>query len=238
MQKPQLFLFHFAGGNSYSYNFLTPLLIHHFEVHTLELPGRGKRMGEALIKDCMLACNDLYDQLKSILNTSEYLIYGHSMGAILAFLVAEKMEQEMRAPTQLIITGNPGPGIKDKYRHNLPAELFVQELKQLGGVPNEFFEHEELFNLYEPILRADFEVVEKNHQALTTFHIKTPIYAMMGTNEESVEHIGNWKKYTTGLYQEKLLSGDHFFIHHHPNELANIIKNCYDRRKALPYSSF
>ena len=234
-KKPQLFLFHFAGGNTYSYNFLIPALSFYFQAYALELPGRGKRMGETLIKDCSLACNDLYHQLKSILNASEYLIYGHSMGATLALLVTEKMEQELQAPLHLVVSGNLGPGIKDKCRYNMPTELFRQELKILGGIPNEFFENEELYTFYEPILRADFEVLEKDYLSLVHHKIKTPIYAIMGTEEEGAKDIDNWKNYTSGLYQGKLLSGDHFFIHQHPKTLATIIKNCYDRSRVLQY---
>lgn len=167
MKKLQLFLIHFAGGNCYSYNLLKTLLTAYFDVEVLELPGRGKRITEPLIKDSVLASTDLYIQLKSKLMGSEYLIYGHGMGAILGFLVTKKMEQEMRSPMHLIVTGNNGPGrLREKCRYNMPTTLFVQELKKLGGIPNELFENEELFRFYEPILRADFEIVEKESEIL------------------------------------------------------------------------
>ncbi len=233
--KPQLFLLHFAGGNGYSYNFLTPHLTTYFDVHVLELPGRGKRINEPLIRDYALAVSDLYNQLISKRTEADYLIYGHSMGATLALALTEKIEQEIQPPLHIIVSGNPGPGIKDKRRYDIPKELFLQELKALGGMPNEFFENDELYHFFEPILRADFEVLEKDALVFTNCKIKAPIYAVMGNTEECALQINNWQNYTSGLCQTTLLTGNHFFIHQYSKKLAAIIKNCYDRSKVLQY---
>lgn len=57
----------------------------------------------------------------------------------------------------------------------------------------------------------------------------------MGTEEKEAENISNWKNYTSGSFQKKLLQGNHFFIHNHPDELARVVRNCYDRSKVLQY---
>ena len=62
-QKPQLFTIHFAGGNCYSFNFLKQHFDPYFEVVALELPGRGKRMTEPLLKDAQDAANALFLEL-------------------------------------------------------------------------------------------------------------------------------------------------------------------------------
>src|ERR1043166_8245649 len=87
MKKPQLFLLHFAGGNCYSFQFMMPLL-RDFEVVSLELPGRGKRINEPLVTNFDLAANDILRQLRQKLASSSFLIYGHSMGAYLALRVS------------------------------------------------------------------------------------------------------------------------------------------------------
>jgi surfactin synthase thioesterase subunit len=58
-RKAQLFLLHFAGGNIYSFNTITPGL-KNLEVIPLELPGRGRRMQKGLLKDFDLAANDFF----------------------------------------------------------------------------------------------------------------------------------------------------------------------------------
>jgi external thioesterase TEII len=224
MRKPQLFLFHFAGGNCYSFRFLTPLLPG-YEVIAPELPGRGRRINEPLLNDFDEAAKDLYDQVMAHLTTPEFLIYGHSMGAYLTLRVAGMLEKAGRYPAGIIVSGNAGPGIQaenKKIRYLLNRADFIEELRTLGGVPPEVIDNEELFNVFEPVLRADFRIVELN-DLTNEPPVQTPIYALMGDEEEMVTEINNWARFTTGYFQSAILEGNHFFIYRHPNRIAGII---------------
>lgn len=228
MNKPKLFFFHFAGGNAYSFNFLCPYL-ETFELFPLELPGRGKRIDELLIKDFYLASLDLYNQVLKNVSNNNFVIYGHSLGAYLALSVAIMLENDNLKPFYLLVSGNPGPGIKDKLvRYNLEKELFIDELKKLKGIPEEIYENDEYFSFFEPILRADFEIVE-NQLLFVKDKINVPIYAMMGNEEENVDKINNWANFTKSKFNYKIFKGGHFFIHEYPKEIATIIKSCYEK---------
>jgi surfactin synthase thioesterase subunit len=136
MQKAQLFFFHFAGGNIYSFNTITPRL-KHVEAIPLELPGRGRRIQERLLKNFDLAAKDLYNQVVPKLNGAPLLIYGHSMGAYLALRVTRMLEEAGHPPAYLIVSGNPGPGVPRKRpgkRYLLGKAAFIEELRTLGGV--------------------------------------------------------------------------------------------------------
>jgi surfactin synthase thioesterase subunit len=230
MQKAQLFLFHFAGGNVYSFNTITPRL-KHLEVIPLELPGRGRRIQERLLKDFDLAAQDLYNQVAAKLNGAPFLIYGHSMGAYLGLRVTRMLEQAGRPPVYLIVSGNPGPGVPRKRpgkRYLLGKAAFIEELRTLGGVPEEVFQDEELFGFFEPILRADFQVAEAEgleHEP----PVAAPLYALMGSEEENVDRISNWGRFTRSDFRSEVLEGNHFFIHKHPERMADVLKACYDR---------
>jgi external thioesterase TEII len=229
MKKTQLFLLHFAGGNCYSFQFLKPLLPE-FEVITLELPGRGKRLNEPLLKDFGMAAEDIFRQMNTKLNASPFLIYGHSMGAYLALRVASMLAGAGSPPVYLIVSGNAGPGVKYedevKKRYLLSRDEFIEELKILGGVPEELLENRELFNFFEPVLRADFQIAENNGMA-NDAPVNVPLYAMMGSTELKTEEISNWGRFTTGRFNHEILEGGHFFIHQHPERIAAVIRNCY-----------
>ena len=228
MSKPQLFLLHFAGGNRYSFQFMLPRLAD-FQVIPLELPGRGNRTREALLRDFDMAALDIFKQIKKHLGAVRYLIYGHSMGAYLGLRVANLLSESGFPPSALIVSGNPGPGMEDdKKRYLLGRKAFVEELRKLGGVPEELLENDELLEFFEPILRADFEVAEKNDISGEA-PLNVPLYAMMGSEEEKTEAIGNWGRYTHSEFRSEILDGDHFFIHRHPARIADIIKKCYER---------
>jgi external thioesterase TEII len=230
MQKPQLFLLHFAGGNCYSFQFLFPLL-HEFEVIALELPGRGKRMTERLLTNFAAAAEDTYQQILKKRNAAPCLMYGHSMGAYLGLKVSEMLEKVLMPVDYLIVSGNPGPGIKDpKMRYRMEQNLFIEELKIMGGIPSLFFEDKELMDFFLPILRADFEIAEKN-ELKRDIVLNCPVFAMMGTEEEDGNKISNWANYTRSHFDYRLLKGGHFFINDHAYELAAAIKDCYKQTK-------
>lgn len=233
--KPQLFLIHFAGGNCYSFAFLKKYLEQHVEMISLELPGRGKRMRESLIRNKSQAIEDVFQQVKNQRNPSvPYVLYGHSMGAALGIYIAGLMEAYGDPSLSFIASGNAGPGeSKEKNLYSLAESEFKTELKKLGGVPKELFENEELYQFFEPILRADFEVVEKADTLEVSALTTTPILALMGTQEENSDRINNWEQYTRASFSGHLFEGDHFFIHQHPDELANHILKSYDRSLVL-----
>ena len=228
-KMPQLFLFHYAGGNIYSFNFLKKYLDPYFEVISLELPGRGKRMSEDLIKDRELAVQDQFNEIiKYRKKGSKYALYGHSMGAIVGFELVKLLNKNEDSPVALIVSGNPGPGeFRDQVRYNLNGEDFILALKELGGIPNEVYETKELFDFFEPILRADFEIVERSIKELSG-EINCPIYCAMGSKEKYVDKISNWQNFTKKNFEYKIFEGGHFFINYHPEQLVHFIKKAYN----------
>ncbi|WKL50107.1 amino acid adenylation domain-containing protein [Flavobacterium pectinovorum] len=226
MPKPQLFMFHFAGGNGYSFNFMDSYL-KDFKIETIELPGRGIRSDEKLIKDFSSAAEDIYEQVKKKLNSNCFLIYGHSMGAILALKVTKMLEQDNLKPLSIILTGNAGPKIKEsKKRYLLSDADFIKEVGQLGGLTLQFLENKELLDYFIPILKADFEISEENNLDSDSI-VKSPIYAIMGDLEKNAAHISNWSNYTSAHFNYEIFSGDHFFIYNHAERLCSIIIKCY-----------
>lgn len=236
--KKQLFFIHFAGGNCYSYDFLRPYL-QDFEVVSLELPGRGKRPQENLIRNFSEAVQDLYRQMQRYRPGPNYLIYGHSMGAMLGFRLAALMENMGHAPDHLVVSGNPGPGLREnKQRFVLKKDEFKAELQRLGGIPDNFFSVEELFDFFEPIIRADFEIIEGDSMPTTFGRINVPIFGMAGSEETFAGDMDNWAKYTAAGFRHEIWPGDHFFIHDHPERIVSVFREClaYSHRETLRIS--
>ncbi|WP_340064887.1 thioesterase II family protein [Ascidiimonas aurantiaca] len=228
MKKPKLFLLHFAGGNRYSFDFLVPYLTN-FEVISLELPGRGKRIREDLITEFDIAAADIYKQITQRLDHESYMLFGHSMGAYMAFKVCSMLEKEGIPPSCLFVSGNAGPGIyADRKRYLYDREKFIEVLKDLGGLPQEVLENDELLDFVIPVLRADFELAERNN--LNEYPpVNTPVFAMMGDQEEKSGAINNWKRFTTANFQSEILPGGHFFLNDAPQKVAQLIEDQFKK---------
>ncbi len=235
-QKHQIFLLHFAGGSCYSFDFLRKYIPPDLEFRPLEIPGRGKRFQEKLLKTKQAAIQDYLVQIKKLRNKQPYLIYGHSMGASLALNIVKHLEDLGDPPCHLIVSGNSGPGIKEveaqerkRQRHLMNDEDLKEDLRTLGGMPEEILENEELYNFFSPILRADFELLESDDVEEENIILNTPIYALMGSEENYNNKIINWRRFTSNQFQYKILKGNHFFISKHPEHIANIIKTSMNK---------
>lgn len=234
--KTQLFLLHFAGGSCYSFDFLKPALNQVFDFLPLELPGRGKRIDQVLLDHKAEAIQDYIKQIQVLRNGQPYLVYGHSMGATLGLSVVKGLELINDPPMQLIVSGNAGPGAKEPVdpltglpkveRYLMNDAGFKDALRELGGVPELVLTNEELYAYFSPIIRADFAILEKDELYEKDTCIETPVYALMGDQEKTVEQIENWKSFTSGEFTHQVLPGNHFFIHQHSKQLADLIKDC------------
>jgi surfactin synthase thioesterase subunit len=226
----QLFLLHFAGGNRYSFQFLKEIAPGNVDFHALELPGRGSRMREKLLVSQGDAVADYVSQIKRLRKDMPYIVFGHSMGATLGLQVVKELEKSNDPPRTFIASGNAGPGTgARKMRYLMDNDSFKEELRLMGGIPAEILNSEEMFEFFGPLLRADFEMLEKEALTGEELKISTPLLALMGDQEEFAHEIENWKEYTEEFVGKKILPGNHFFIHSHANELMQIILSCYDR---------
>ena len=223
--RKQIYLLHFAGGNVYSFQLLKKYFNQTYEFIPLELPGRGKRMGEQLISSADDAVSDYVLQIERSRNDQPFIIYGHSMGASLGLEVTKKMELLGDHPLRLIVSGNAGPGIhENKRRYLMNEDNFKSELRELGGVPEEVLNDPDLFGFFEPIMRADFEILESERKTSNgEIVLETPIIALMGNSEDKSDQISNWKLFSTKEVKTVIWPGNHFFIHNHAAGLAKII---------------
>ncbi len=225
MLQVDLICLPFAGGNKYSYVPYQHLLPSGLCMKVLELPGRGDRYHETLLTDIESMVGDLYAQLQKEIR-GPYAIFGHSMGAILSYLLLKRIVADrLPQPRHLFVSGSRGPAVKRRLPqyHKLPKDQFVERLRTLGGCPEEILVNKEIMDLYEPILRADFQAIETyEYQAGKPLSIPTTV--LLGTEDEVTLEDGEaWQQQTNFKIQLNQFSGDHFFIFKHREKVLQIV---------------
>ena len=220
----KIIAFTFAGGNKYSFRKFTDI-INNFIV--IEYPGRGLRMSEYLFTELDAIVEDLFLIVqKEITSTQNYVIYGHSMGALVAYLICHKInELKIMSPKKLIFSGKKSPVIIKKNKiSKQPDEIFWKEVVKIGGIPDELLGYPELIDFYLPILKADFTAIE-NYQYEKKEKLTIPIDVFYGSEEASEEEMLGWKEETTEKVTITQLKGNHFFIFNHIDFFTNYFKN-------------
>jgi external thioesterase TEII len=221
LNNVKVIAFPFAGGSKYSFHNIFKDLP---QVNVIEYPGRGRRMNEKLMDNIDLLIEDLLLAVKDqINNCEEYIIYGHSMGALIGYLICHKIRDlGMTPPVKLVVSGRKPPLIaRKKDLSHLPDNLFWEEVIKLGGIPDELQHHPELMEFYIPILKSDFKIIENyNHVELEKLNL--PIDVFYGTEEDiTEEEIIQWKNESTEKVTIKSLEGNHFFIFNNENYFTN-----------------
>ncbi|MGE7433793.1 ACP S-malonyltransferase [Kitasatospora sp. NPDC001175] len=223
--RPRLFCVAYAGGDERAYAGLTEHLPD-VDVVTLERPGRGRRSSEPLLRELPAIVDDLLRQLRNRLD-APYALYGHSLGARLAFLLCHRLREEgLPAPAHLFVSGESGPAIPSRERHTweLPTDAFWAHLKQLGGIPAELWEHEDLMAYYERVMRADFAALGAyEHEDAPPLDV--PVTAMTGESEWFTQaDVDAWQRESTRPLTTHRFPGDHFFIRAQWPALARVVR--------------
>lgn len=222
MNHITLFCLPFAGGNQYSFGAFKTHLSPHIKAVPLDYPGRGSRMREGLMNSIEAMTDDLLTNIGQSLNTP-YAIFGHSMGAVIGFELAQKIQQKnLPPPLHLFVSGRGAPHIPAKREDiaSLPSSEFRAKLKELGGSPDEVLNNDALMELFEPILRNDFQA-HFNYSCQHTQPLNMPITVMYGLDEGLNDlEIQGWQKETLQTLSVSGYPGGHFFLFEHWKEIA------------------
>ena len=220
-----LFCLPFSGGTVYSYQKFKPLFPKSITMIPVELPGHGKRFREPLLTNIHAMVEDIYEHIRPQLQ-APYAIYGHSLGALLSYLLARKLSQEpVPFPVHLLVSGHQGPSIPEKENnlHLLPQAEFLMRLQQYGGIPEEVAAINELMELFIPMMRSDFQAISAYHYT-PAVPLELPVTVMVGSEEEiSREEAIAWQEVTTQKIQLQEFSGRHFFIFEHAEAIVRLI---------------
>lgn len=227
MKKIKLFCFPYAGGSAGVYTSWKSKLDNSIELRPVELSGRGRRYKLPLYENMEKMINDVYNEIRGELDTMPYVFFGHSMGSLIAYELYYKIkETKHNPPVHIFFSGHKAPHMKktEKDLHNLSDEEFKKEILSIGGTPEELFDYPELVDLFIPILRADYKVVDTYKYKEKDEKIDCNISIFNGEDDiDEICDLKEWKIHTSKGCKEYLFRGGHFFINQSYNKIGNII---------------
>ncbi|EPT35020.1 thioesterase II family protein [Streptococcus agalactiae] len=231
--KARLFLFPYAGGGSAAFRNWADKF-EDIQLSTILYPGRECRFSDTPVDNIDVLSKEIFSE---IINTVDfelpYFLFGHSMGTKVVYEVALKIkESEYPNPVGIIISGGRAPCYKEpRPIYHLDDNRFRESLKRYDGTPKEIIENEELFNIFLPMLRADF-IVDEKYEKEKVEKLDTEILGLMGNVDEeiSVDELIKWEDYTTAGFGCETISGAHMFVITNPDEVIIKIKQFIDKK--------
>jgi medium-chain acyl-[acyl-carrier-protein] hydrolase len=223
----RLFCFPYAGGGASVYRGWPSGLPGGVEVVGVQAPGRESRWREEPFRRLAPMADEAARALAPQLDRP-FAFFGHSLGAALAFEVTRRLLRGSGPrPRHLFVSGRPAPRVprEEPPIHDLPREEFVTELRRYSGTPEEVLQNQELMDLLEPLLRADFAVSETYDYDPLEEPLPIPLTVLGGVADDEVppENLEPWRLETRGAFQKHLLDGGHFFLHERREEVLRIV---------------
>lgn len=212
--KVRLFCFPYAGGSAAIFRHWSQRIP--FEIFAVEYPGRGSRISEPPATRLSMLIDQIVPAIGLYLDRP-FAVFGHSMGAFVSFEVLRRLRAAGGPdPTGLVVSGCRAPTVRSKRKpaHALPEAEFIEELRSLGGTPDEVLADRGLLQLLLPALRADFEAAE-TYVRKTGPKISCPLFAYGGIRDPDVtrEDVEAWRDECASSFRLRIFPGDHFFIH-------------------------
>jgi medium-chain acyl-[acyl-carrier-protein] hydrolase len=211
----RLFCFPYSGGGASIFRSWPGAFPASTEVRPVQLPGRENRLAEPAFRRMGELVPAVVRALSPYLD-KPFAIFGHSLGALVGFEVALRLQAERGVGPELFFaSGHAAPHVQDRETllHALPDDELAQKLRELGGTPEAVLRHEELRGLLFPLLRADFEVCE-TYRYEPGEPLRCPVVALGGLRDPDVsrEALEGWRRHTLGPFEARMFPGDHFFV--------------------------
>jgi surfactin synthase thioesterase subunit len=201
------------------------LLPRDIEMLTVQLPGRESRLSEPPFRRMAPLVDALTDAIAPLLDRP-YALFGHSMGALIAYELGRTFERERLAlPRTTIVSGRRAPTVPNTEAplHRLPDDQFVEALvARYDAIPKVIRDEPELMALFMPVLKADFEVFETHHHAETSpLDCALAIYG--GRDDPQTRQMEGWADLYAGPCRTRLFDGGHFYLADQRRALAEAL---------------
>ena len=236
--KARLFCFHYAGGTAEMYHKWAEEIPEEIELCSIQLPGRSKRINETPYKDIETLIDELHNAIKPYLDVP-FAYFGHSMGAMILFDYTQYLfKRNLTLPFYLLIAARKAPNIQSfhPHLHNLTDDEMIGFVRGLDIRPDAFFDNQDLLKKSIPMIKSDFEIVEKWKFDTDTVPLSIPIWVFGGESDEYVSknELESWKNFTKVDFKAQHFVGDHFFIlddSHRKTILKIITESIFNRFK-------
>ena len=215
--KIRLICFPYAGGGPSVYNGWPEAVPDWLEVLAVNLPGRGTRSDEPPLDSITQAAEAMLPELLPLLDRP-FALFGHCMGAILMYEVAQRLEQvHGKIAAHIFASGCMAPHLYNSpivHEQDDDAFLDVLRLISFSGTLA-LIEDPELRKTMFPLLRADFRaVVQYGESFRAVAPLRAPITGLAAENDlfAAPKAMHAWGRYTSRGYDLAQLPGDHYFV--------------------------
>jgi pyochelin biosynthetic protein PchC len=232
LPSAQLVCFPHAGGGASFFRPWLDDLPPGIELLSAQYPGREDRLREPLATD-LGELADRYARLLASVGGAPVVLFGHSLGAAIAYEVARRMQASGRPPALLVVSGRQAPVDSSRAVHLMDDDDLWADVLRAGGTSRQVLDNLELRALVLPVLRADYRLSE-TYRPVAAPVLGCPILAVSGDDDPDVDLavLPSWRELTDAGFAMRVFPGNHFYLNACRRtligEIVRQLRNCTD----------
>jgi medium-chain acyl-[acyl-carrier-protein] hydrolase len=208
------FCFPHAGGTASYYLPWRALALPAIELLPIQYAGRETRIREPAPAGIAELAAEAAAALRTF-TERPYVLYGHSMGALIAYEAACRLrELGCPPPARLVVSGCASPPLFRLKRawHELGDAELMQVLLENGGTPSALLDAPELVSLIATTARADFSICH-SYVFRPAPPLDAPIVGLAGMDDDCASplDVQMWCEHTSTRFELHVFPGGHFF---------------------------
>lgn len=209
-----------AGGSASAFRRWRDALPDDIDLIAVQYPGREDRYAEPFASDVGALADTLADVLVPHADRPLFL-FGHSMGASIAYEVTLRLERRNVPPAGLFVSAHPPPHRqRDSDLHRQDDEALVQDVRRLAGDAPTLLDEPEVRALFLPMLRADYRLIETYRRDVpvrlaTSVDVLLPVDDGEVTRDEALA----WQDLSLAPLTLHEVRGGHFYLQKEPAAL-------------------
>ncbi|MFG2142259.1 thioesterase II family protein [Streptomyces sp. NPDC048650] len=220
-----LVCFPHAGGSASYFRPLADTLGPAVEVLSVQYPGRQDRRAEAPITSIPRLADEILTVLES-LPRRRLVLFGHSMGACVAFEVARRIEQRSSLELLgLVASGRSAPPtLRDTKVRFMDDDGVTAEIRRLNGTDDRLLLDDDVIRMIMPAIRGDYLAVE-SYRYQPGPPLRCPISVLVGDDDPQVTRAEaeEWRDHTEGGFTLRGFPGGHFYLAEQKAQVAQTL---------------
>lgn len=223
---------HAGGSASYFFPF-SAQMPSNVEVLAVQYPGRHDRYREAPFE----TIEDFVEPIAAALwpyRDHELVFFGHSLGALVGFEVARRLEEQGQNLTTFFASGRRAPSTwRDERPQTLTDEEFIAEIEKLDGTSSDVFADPDLVRMVLPTLRSDYTAAA-SYRVSPDRALSSPVVALIGDADPkcTLTEARAWSCHAREGFALKVFSGGHFYLDGHRAGLVALLAAAFSRSRA------
>ena len=223
--RAQLVCFPHAGGSASYFFPLSAALSPEFDVRVIQYPGRQDRRHEPFVETVDAMAELAYAALRTVIDRPVGL-FGHSMGAQVAFEVACRLEQRVGIqPATVFVSASRAPSRSRGGLGQLGDDAaVVEQMRKLGGTDPQLLNDAEFLQVALPAFRNDFRATEQYRRGIDV-RIRAPMVVLAAVDDPrtTVAEATAWRDHTSENTEMHTFSGGHFFLERHAGRVIALV---------------